>query len=109
MKTRNRVTLRGLNTIGLPQVQFSLGWLADDTPGLDKLTAQFTDRGTPLSDLIAQLLPELAKLSPQGNVHVKTLYAAVNLVRRTPPGPLFAALAAQTAFRALGDGYYLAR
>ncbi len=83
--------------------------LADDTPGLDKLTAQLTERGTSLNDLIAQLLPELAKLSPQGNVHVKTLYAAVNLVRRTPPGPLFAALAAQTTFRALGDGYYLAR
>lgn len=83
--------------------------LADDTPGLDKLTAQLAERGTPLSELIAQLLPELAKLSPQGNVHVKTLYAALNLVRRTPPGPLFAALAAQTTFRALGDGYYLAR
>lgn len=31
--TRDRVTLRGLNTSGLPQVQFSLGWLADDTFG----------------------------------------------------------------------------
>lgn len=83
--------------------------LADDTAGVDKLTTQLTERAAPLADLIQQLLPELAKLSPQGTVHVKTLYAAVNLVRRTPPGPLFAALAAQTTFRALGDGYYLAR
>jgi hypothetical protein len=28
--TSDRVTLCGLNTVGLPQVQFSLGWLADD-------------------------------------------------------------------------------
>ena len=34
--TRDRVTLRGLNTAGLPQVQFSLGWLADDTFGTFK-------------------------------------------------------------------------
>jgi hypothetical protein len=80
--------------------------IADDTPGIDKLTALLTERGTPASELIQQLLPELAKLSPQGNVHVKTLYAALNLVRRMPPGPLFAALAAQSMFRPLGDGYY---
>ncbi len=83
--------------------------IADDTAGLDKLTTQLAERGAPLSELIEQLLPELAKLSPQGNVHVNTLYAAVNLVRRTPPGPLFAALNTQTSFKALGDGYYLAR
>ena len=80
--------------------------IADDTPGIDKLTALLTERGTPASELIQQLLPELAKLSPQGNVHVKTLYAALNLVRRMPPGPLFAALAVQSMFRPLGDGYY---
>jgi hypothetical protein len=83
--------------------------LADDTSGIDKLTAQVAERGTPLIELIEQVLPELARLSPQGNVHVKTLYAALNLIRRIPPGPLFAALAAQTTFRALGDGYFLPR
>ena len=55
------------------------------------------------------LLPELAKLSPQGNVHARTLYAAINLIKRTPPGPLFAALITQSKFRAMGDGYWLAR
>ena len=83
--------------------------IADDTPGLDQLTALIAERGTPLHELILQLLPELAKLSPQRNAHVKTLYAALNLLRRLPPGPLFAALLTQTLFRALGDGYWLAR
>lgn len=83
--------------------------LADDMSGIDKLTAQLAERDLPVIELIQQLLPELAKLSPQGNVHVSTLYAAVNLVRRTPPGPLFAGLMTQSMFKALGDGYWLAR
>jgi hypothetical protein len=62
-----------------------------------------------LTALIEQLLPELAKLSPQGNVHARTLYSAINLILRIPPGPLFAALIGQSKFRALGDGYWLAR
>jgi len=81
----------------------------DDPLSIDKLSAQISERGTAMSDLLEQLLPELAKLSPQGNVHAKTLYAAINLMKRTPPGPLFAALLTQTKFRALGDGYWLAR
>jgi len=81
----------------------------DDPLSIDKLVTQISERGTAMPDLLEQLLPELAKLSPQGNVHAKTLYAAINLIKRTPPGPLFAALLTQTKFRALGDGYWLAR
>jgi hypothetical protein len=81
----------------------------DDPLSIDKLVTQIRERNTAMSELLEQLLPELAKLSPQGNVHAKTLYAAINLIKRTPPGPLFAALLTQTKFRALGDGYWLAR
>lgn len=81
----------------------------DDLLSIDKLWTQVSERGIYMPDLLEQLLPELAKLSPQGNVHAKTLYAAINLVKRMPPGPLFAALITQTKFRALGDGYWLAR
>ena len=83
--------------------------VVDDPASVDKLFTQIEERGTPLIELIEQLLPELAKLSPQGNVHIKTLYAALNLLQRVPPGPLFAALATQTSFRAVGDGYWIAR
>ena len=81
----------------------------DNADSVDKVWLQVSERNLALVDLIEQMLPELAKLSPQGNVHARTLYAAVNLIVRVPPGPLFAALIGQSKFRAVGDGYWLAR
>jgi hypothetical protein len=81
----------------------------DDPLSIDKVWQQVNERGTYMPDVLEQLLPELAKLSPQGNVHARTLYAAINLIKRTPPGPLFATLLTQSKFRAMGDGYWLAR
>jgi hypothetical protein len=83
--------------------------VVEDIVGADKLFNQIQERATPAVELIEQLLPDLAKLSPQGNVHAKILYAAINVIQRTPPGPLFAALIHQTAFRSVGDGYWIAR
>lgn len=62
-----------------------------------------------LSDLIGDLFPELAKLSPQGTVHAKSLYAAVNMLRRVAPGPLFAEWSVHPAVRIVGDGYGVLR
>jgi hypothetical protein len=81
----------------------------DDPSSIDKVWQQIKDRNIYMPEVLEQLLPELAKLSPQGNVHARTLYAAINLIKRTPPGPLFAALLTQSKFRAMGDGYWLAR
>jgi hypothetical protein len=83
--------------------------VVEDIAGADKLFNQIQEHATPTVDLIEQLLPDLAKLSPQGNVHAKILYAAINVIQRIPPGPLFAALIHQTAFRSVGDGYWIAR
>ena len=47
-----------------------------------------------------------AKLTPQGHVHAQELYAAVNVVRRTPPGPLFSLLVTNPLFAHVGDLYY---
>jgi hypothetical protein len=60
----------------------------------------------PLETLLRQIFPELAKLNPQGAVHAKTLYSAVNLVRRCPPGPIFHELSTRTAFIPMGHGYW---
>jgi hypothetical protein len=60
----------------------------------------------PISEVIREVFPELAKLSPQGTVHVKTLYSAVNVVRRCPPGPIFAELCTQEYFNSVGSGYW---
>ena len=65
--------------------------------------------GVELSELIGALFPELAKLSPQGTVHAKSLYAATNTLRRIAPGPLFAAWSVHPAVRMVGDGYAVSR
>ncbi len=47
---------------------------------------------------MVQIMPELIKLSPQGTVHAKAIYSGVNIVRRTPPGPIFALAFGQAVF-----------
>ena len=49
---------------------------------------------------------ELTKLNPQGHIHAQELYAAVNIVYRTPPGPLFALLATHPEFIHVGDLHF---
>jgi hypothetical protein len=60
----------------------------------------------PLRDLVFEVFTGLAGLSQQGSVHAKTLYSAVNVVRRLPPGPIFATLAADSRLQSAGDGFY---
>jgi hypothetical protein len=62
-----------------------------------------------LTDLIGDLFPELTKLSPQGTVHAKSMYAAVNTLRRIAPGPLFAEWSKHPAVHIVGDGYAVSR
>jgi hypothetical protein len=59
-----------------------------------------------MPDLMFQVFTDLAGLSQQGSVHAKTLYSAVNVVRRSPPGPIFAALAVDRRIQSIGDGFY---
>jgi hypothetical protein len=60
----------------------------------------------PLLPLLRQVFPELAKLNPQGTVHAKTLYSAVNIARRCPPGPVFHELSTRACFIPMGHGYW---
>jgi hypothetical protein len=60
----------------------------------------------PLLSVMRQVFPELAKLNPQGAVHAKTLYSAINVVRRCPPGPIFHELSTQAGFIPMGHGYW---
>jgi hypothetical protein len=57
------------------------------------LLAPLWGRARSFEDLVLTMMRELTKLTPQGHVHAQELYAAVNLVRRVPPAPLFALLA----------------
>ena len=56
--------------------------------------------------IVKNTMRELAKLTPQGNVHAQELYAAVNVVRRSPPGPIFALMVSDPMFSHVGDLYY---
>jgi hypothetical protein len=64
------------------------------------------ERKRPFDELVASVMREVTKVNPQGHVHAQELYAAVNLVRRTPPGPLFAVLASQPRFKHVGDLHF---
>lgn len=78
-----------------------------DPASIDALSMQDEESSKSLLEVIHAIFPELAKLSPQGTVHAKTLYSAVNIRKRCPPGPIFAHLVSQPGFRAVGDGYWL--
>jgi hypothetical protein len=55
---------------------------------------------------MVRIMPELVKLSPQGTVHAKTIYSAVNILKRMPPGPIFALLSTESCFVQMGGGYW---
>jgi len=79
---------------------------ADDLEGIDAIWRTVRDQKRSLIEIIRDILPELARLNPQSAVHAKTLYSAVNVVRRCPPGPILAALEAQPEFTHVGGHYW---
>lgn len=80
---------------------------ADDVAAVDQVWIRAEEERYPVLQIMYDIFPELAKLNPQGTVHAKTLYAAVNIVRRLPPGPIFAVLMQDMAFLPVGDNYWL--
>jgi hypothetical protein len=78
----------------------------ESSPEIDALWAKFTREKTPLSDLIVRIFPELMKLTSQSAVHINTLYSAINVARRCPPGPLLQELASHSSFVWMGHGYW---
>ena len=77
-----------------------------DVNELDRLALQVQQAGVDMTQLVAQITPELIKLNPQGTVHAKSVYSAVNMVLRTPPGPVFYALLSNRRFRDVGNGLF---
>lgn len=77
-----------------------------DPVGIDQLTQ--TERAQrPLAALLEEIFPELAKLSGAGRVHAKTLYSAINFIRRAGPRAVFSALTESRAFSSAGGGYFV--
>lgn len=77
-----------------------------DTASTDELRRRLYRQELSVFQLVDDLAPQLMGLSTQGTVHAKTVYSAVNLLRRTAPGPIFAALASNPRFQTTGSGEF---
>ncbi len=78
----------------------------EGSEAIDALWKKVERNGTPLYTLLTNIFPELMKLSSQSAVHIKTLYSAINAVKRCPPGPLLQELTKHSAFVWMGHGYW---
>ena len=76
------------------------------TEVLDELWQKRFNNPLPLKKVMISIMGELAKLNQQGHVHAVELYAALNCVRRCPPGLLFSMLESNPEFTAVGDLYF---
>jgi hypothetical protein len=77
-----------------------------DMDMLDQVWEQRQSNQPPFERTVVNMVRELTKLSTQGHMHAAELYAAVNLVRRCPPGPIFALLASRPWFEHVGDLHF---
>jgi len=73
---------------------------------LDALAEKIREERRPLGVILSEVVPELVKLSPAGTVHAKTVYSAVNVVRRCPPGAVFAILSSDPRYVNVGNGLW---
>jgi hypothetical protein len=77
-----------------------------DPVALDEAWLRGSQRNLPLDRLVAYVFRELAKLNPQSAVHAQALYSGINVMRRLPPGPIFAELVTRPYYVHVGDLYW---
>jgi len=77
-----------------------------DVEALDQVWARSGRENQPLDRIILAMVRELSKLNPQGHVHAMELYAAINVIRRVPPGPILAILANHPDLTHVGDLHF---
>ena len=77
-----------------------------DLEALDQVWLRVQKERVPFERIVVNTVRELAKLNPQSHVHASELYAAINIVRRCPPGPILALLASRPWFVHVGDLHF---
>lgn len=77
-----------------------------DLDALDQIWEQPGKDHQPFERVVVNMVRELSKLNPQGHVHATELYAALNVVRRCPPGPILALMASRSWFIHVGDLHF---
>jgi hypothetical protein len=81
--------------------------IGDDQPAeMARLRTSPAYRNMPLAELVHEVFVDLAGLSQQGAVNARTVYSALNVVRRCPPGPVLQCLATDLRYQAVGDDNY---
>ncbi|OQY32089.1 MAG: hypothetical protein B6I38_04970 [Anaerolineaceae bacterium 4572_5.1] len=80
--------------------------IVPDVAAIDEVWKHSKKKTLPLEEIVVDIVRELAKLNPQGHVHVAELYAAVNVIRRCPPGPLMSLLESRPWFAHVGDLHF---
>ena len=78
----------------------------DELEAIDELVATTRKQRQTITAMMKMLIPGIAQLNPQGTAHVKSIYSALNVLRRCPPGPLMATLVANPDFEYVGDNYW---
>jgi hypothetical protein len=77
-----------------------------DPAAVDQVRDQIAKKRQAFQETVKMLVRLLVGLNPQGHVHAQELYAALNIVRRTPPAPLLSLLANDPEFIHVGDLHY---
>lgn len=77
-----------------------------DEEAIDQVWARMQKEHPPFERVVVNTVRELAKLNPQSHVHASELYAAINMVRRCPPGPILSLLASRAWFVHVGDLHF---
>lgn len=77
-----------------------------DVEAIDQVWDRMQKDHPPFEKIIVNIVRELTKLNPQSHVHASELYAAVNVIKRCPPGPIFELLASRPWFVHVGDLHF---
>jgi len=77
-----------------------------DVASIDSVWSQRHSKKISLKSDVNRMMTELSKLDNQRHVHFIDLYAALNVIRRTPPFDLLAVLTTNSEFIHVGDNYY---
>lgn len=77
-----------------------------DPGAVDQLWESASRQKTTLEQSVLSTMHDLARLNPQGHVHAQELYAAVNIIRRCPPGQILNILNENPKVKFLGDLYF---
>ncbi len=78
----------------------------DQAAAVDVIFRQVNNQRWSLSSILAAIMPDLSQEGTLNAVHARTLYSAVNVLLRVPPGVVFAELVRHPAFVSVGDQYW---